>query len=256
MKQLTAFTKKEFIELYRTGKLLILTIVFVLFGIMNPAFAKLTPWIMNMVSGSLAEAGMTIAKIEVNAMTSWNQFYKNIPMLLIVFVIMFGGILTTEYQRGTLINMLTKGLSRWKVIAAKFTSMMSIWTLCYWLSYGITYVYNDYYWDNGIASHLFLGAFCIYLLGIWMISLVLCASSLTNSNSAVLLFTGGVFVVSYLISMVPTVSRYLPTQLLSSQGMLTGAMNPSDFTASIIVTLVLTAISLTGAVLAFNRKRI
>jgi len=256
MKQLTAFTKKEFIELYRTGKLLILTIVFVLFGIMNPAFAKLTPWIMNMVSGSLAEAGMSISKIEVNAMTSWNQFYKNVPMFLIVFVIMFGGILTTEYQRGTLINMLTKGLSRWKVIAAKFTSMMSVWTLCYWLSYGITYVYNDYYWDNGIAAHLFLSAFCIYLLGIWMISLVLCASSLANNNSAVLLFTGGVFVVSYLVSMVPKLSSYLPTQLLSSQAMLTGAMQPSNFTASILVTLLLTAFSLAGAILVFNKKRL
>jgi len=256
MKQLTAFTKKEFTELYRTGKLLILTIVFVVFGLMNPAFAKMTPWLMNLLSDSLAEAGMSIAKVEVNALTSWTQFYKNVPILLIVFVIMFSGILTIEYQRGTLVNMLTKGLSRWKVIAAKGTSMMSIWTFCYWLSFGITYFYNDYYWDNSILSHLFLGALCIYLLGIWLISLVLFASSFVSMNSAVLLFTGGMFVISYLVSMVPTVSKYLPTQLVSSQALLTGTMDPSDFTASVIVTLLLTIICFSGTVLVFNKKRL
>ncbi len=46
MKQLTAFTKKEFMELIRTGKALLLMILFILFGIMNPAIAKLTPWLL------------------------------------------------------------------------------------------------------------------------------------------------------------------------------------------------------------------
>ena len=39
-----AFLKKELFELSRSGKLIIFGFVFVLFGIMNPAIAKLTPW--------------------------------------------------------------------------------------------------------------------------------------------------------------------------------------------------------------------
>ena len=44
MKQLTAFIKKEFLELLRSGKIMILLTMCCLFGIMNPATARLLPW--------------------------------------------------------------------------------------------------------------------------------------------------------------------------------------------------------------------
>lgn len=40
-----AFMKKEWMENVRTGRIWILLILFGLFGVMNPAIAKLTPWI-------------------------------------------------------------------------------------------------------------------------------------------------------------------------------------------------------------------
>lgn len=50
MRQYKAFVKKEFLELYRSGKGWIMLAVFFLFGIMAPAFAKLTPFIMEAFS--------------------------------------------------------------------------------------------------------------------------------------------------------------------------------------------------------------
>ena len=83
-----AFLKKEWMEWSRTGRLLILLLVFVLFGIMNPAVAKLIPWLMETMSESLADTGLIITEVTVDAMDSWMQFYKNIPMALIVFVLL------------------------------------------------------------------------------------------------------------------------------------------------------------------------
>lgn len=80
MRQLIEFTRKEFVELMRTGKIWILLIIFALFGIMNPAIAKLTPWMMEMFSDSLEETGMILKEIHVDALTSWAQFYKNISL--------------------------------------------------------------------------------------------------------------------------------------------------------------------------------
>ena len=111
-----AFLKKEWMELVRTGRLLLLLLIFILFGIMNPAIAKLTPWIM---VEQLAESGLALTAVTVDAMTSWTQFYKNIPMALGVFVLLHSGIFTTEYQKGTLIPVVTKGLSRPRIAAAK-----------------------------------------------------------------------------------------------------------------------------------------
>ena len=113
MRQLKAFIKKELLEQLRGGRAVILGILFCLFGIMNPATAKMLPWLLAIMSEQLAESGMHITEIEVDAMTSWTQFFKNMPMLLIVFIVMFSGIMTAEYQKGTLINVITKGLKRW-----------------------------------------------------------------------------------------------------------------------------------------------
>ena len=92
MKPLLAFIKKEYLEAARTGKITILALLFVLFGILNPAIAKMTPWIMEMLSDTLAEDGLIFTDIQVDALTSWTQFFKNLPVALIAFVLIFSDI--------------------------------------------------------------------------------------------------------------------------------------------------------------------
>ena len=81
MISLIAFIKKEMMEQLRSGKLMLLGILFVLFGIMNPAIAKITPWLLETMADSLAESGMIVTDVTVSAMDSWVQFFKNIPIL-------------------------------------------------------------------------------------------------------------------------------------------------------------------------------
>lgn len=254
MRPLIAFMQKEVLELYRTGKLFLMGILFVLFGVMNPALAKLTPWMMELSAESLKKSGMVLESVKVDAMTSWTQFYKNMPIVLIVFVILSSAILTNEYQKGTLINMLTKGLERWKVMVAKAVVLIIFWSVCYWMHYGITYGYTAYFWDNTIASHLVMGAVCPYLFGIFLIVLIFLFSSFLNGNIAVL--TGMVAVVgaSYLVGMIPKAGKYLPIRLLSSSEMLTKAVEVSDYYEVILVTLGLCVIGMVLAVVFFNRK--
>ena len=159
MKQLIAFTKKEFLELIRTGKIYILLIIFVIFGIMNPAIAKLTPWMFDMLADTMKEQGIIIKDVAVTAMTSWEQYYKNMSMQFIVLVIMFCGILTSEYQKGTLINMLTKGLPRWKVILAKSITLFISWSICYWLTFGITTLQTTSFFQQWVLTCLEYGCY-------------------------------------------------------------------------------------------------
>lgn len=161
MKQLKAFMRKEFLEQLRTGRLLILVLLFSLFGIMNPTIAKLTPWLMEQI----AKNGMMITGMEINALTSWTQFFKNSSVILIIFLVMFCSILTAEYQKGTLIPVITKGINRWKVLCAKLAVMTSVWTIGYFLSFGITFGCNSCFWDNSIAQNLGFAVFGYYLTG-------------------------------------------------------------------------------------------
>ena len=254
MIQLMAFVKKEWTEVLRTGKFVMIAVLFILFGVMNPAIAKLTPWMMEAFSESLKGSGLTVTEAKVDALTSWMQFYKNVPVALIVFLLMFSGILAVEYQKGTLINMITKGLSRWKIVLSKSVVLLFLWSLGYWMCYGITYVYNAYFWDNSIAKDVGFAAFCVYMLGVWLIALMMLMSTLFSAGSAVAVGTGGVFFVLYLFSMLPDLKEYLPYYLMSASGLLSGAGEAGDYTTALLVAAVLAVIQLVVAILVFNRK--
>lgn len=256
MKQLISFTKKEFMEYSRTNKLLIITIISVLFGIVSPAIAKLTPTLMNLLSDSLAGSGLFFTNVDVNAMTSWTQYYKNVPMVFIIFGFMFSGTLTNEYQKGTLINIITKGLLRWKIIVSKSLALYAIWSMLYWICFAITYGYNSYFWDNSIADNIFFSAFCLYLIGILLISLIILMSTIFNNNSTVLVSIGIIFTITYIVSFIPKIKKFLPTQLLTANNALTNITPISDYIPSIIITVILFILCIIVSIINFNKKSI
>lgn len=253
---MSAFLKKEWMELCRTGRLMILLLVFTLFGIMNPALAKLTPWLMETLSESLADTGLVTTSVTVDAMTSWAQFYKNIPVGLIIFILISSGSFTAEYQKGTLIPVVTKGLPRRKIVLAKAWMIFAAWTALYWICFGITYGYNAYFWDNGIAYHLFLAAALTWLFGMWAITLLVFFSAVSRSSTQVLLGVGGASMGVYLLSMFPKLSAFLPVKLMDGMSLLQGQNNPGDYFISIAAVGLMICLSMVLAVAFFDRKRL
>ena len=256
MKAFFAFFKKELLESARSGKLLFLTILFFAFGVMNPAIAKLTPWLLEIMADELAGSGMTVTEVTVDALTSWTQFFKNIPMALITFVLMYGGIFTREYESGTLVLMFTKGLARYKVLLAKALLLFSFWTLGYFLCFGVTYGYNAYFWDNSAAKNLMPAVINQWLFGMWIVALMLFFSAIAKSSASVLLGTGAGAFAAYLLSLLPKVKPYSPASLMNSAGLLMGAENAGDYAKSVTVTAVLCIALIAASIPLFNKKEI
>lgn len=251
-----AFLKKEWMEWSRTGRFLILLLVFALFGIMNPALAKLTPWLMETMSESLADTGLVITEVYVDAMTSWVQFYKNIPMALIIFILLCSGNFTAEYEKGTLIPVVTKGLSRRKIVAAKALFLYGSWTVLYFLCVGITYGYNAYFWDNSIAGNLLFAVVCAWLFGMWVIALLIFFSTAGKSSPQVLLGTGGVAFGFYLLGMFPKLSAFLPTRLLEGQSLLQRMSGQKDYYNGIAAAGMMILLCMVLSVVCFDRKQL
>ncbi len=256
MKTLFAFMKKEYLETARTGKLIILVLLFALFGVMNPAIAKLTPWMMEMFTDSLVESGLTVTNVQVDAMTSWTQFFKNIPIALIAFVLIFSDSFTKEYKSGTLLLALTKGLARYKVVLAKTALLFSLWTLGYGLCFAITYGYTAYFWDNGIAKHLFTAAALWWLFGVWVCSLLVLFSSLLQNNTGVALCTGGVAALAYLLRFIPKAGAYSPARLMSAASMLSGAEGTGAYGKAVLAAAVSVVIFILLGVLNMNKRQV
>lgn len=256
MRAFLAFMKKEWMEQLRSSRLMILVILFVMFGIMNPAIAKLTPWLFEVMAESLEESGMVVTTVEVDAMTSWVQFFKNVPMALIVFVLMQSSIFTKEYQSGTLVLALTKGLHRYKVLFSKAAVLLLMWTVLYWMHYGVTYVYNDYFWDNSIAKNLLFSVTCWWIFGLWVIALEVLFSTITSTNTSVIVGTGAIVVISYMVSLLPKLEKYMPTLLMDGNSLIYGVKDIEDYTIVLIIVLVTGILCVIASVPILNKKRI
>lgn len=256
MTSLLALTKKEYLEAARTGKIIILVLLFVLFGIMNPAIAKLTPWMLEMLSDTMAESGFIVTNMQVDAMTSWTQFFKNIPLALIAFVLIFSDIFTKEYKSGTLQLVLTKGVSRYKVVLAKTALLLSLWTVGYWICFAITYGYNAYFWDNGIANNLFFSVTIWWLFGIWVICLIVLFSSLLQNNTGVALCIGGTVLLAYFLSIIPNVKAYSPTVLMNTNALLMGVEEVDTYIKTIVITAFLCIVCVAVSIPVINKRQL
>lgn len=251
MRAYLAFTKKEFTENLRTYKLLIMGAVFLLFGMMNPVLAKFTPEIIN-------AAGLNIDIPTPIALDSWAQFFKNAGQMgLLVLIIVFCGIMASEFSRGTLVNILTKGLKRSTVILAKFTMATVIWTLSYLLCYVVTYCYTAYFWSMDGMNHIFLSFFSLWLYGLLLIVLLILGGVLFKNIFGSLLLTGGTVIVMSLINISPKLQKYNPITLSSDNMSLLSAQKAvSDFMPALMICAALIVVLMMISITVFNKKQI
>ena len=253
---MAAYLKKEYMELTRTGKLLILSIIFIFFGILNPAMAKLTPWLYEMLSDTFSEQGLTVGEVKVNALTSWTQYFKNNSMILIVMLLLSASSFTNEYSKGTLVQVVTKGLSRRKIFFSKLLTGFVTWTVMFLIYTGITFGYTKYFWGEDELPELFWAVFMFWLLGILLMSLLSMFGALANNSGQVLLGTGGMFFIYIFLGYIPKLSKYLPTKLMDGMQLLTKAAKVSDYTCAIIISLTVIVISVIIGMITFDKRKL
>lgn len=254
MNALVAFIKKEMLESVRTYKLLILIIVFLLMGIISPVIAKVTPDIID----AIVPEGIEIKIPDPTAVDAWIQFFKNTSQIgLVVMIITFAGLMSNELSKGTLVNMLTKGLSRRTVILSKFISSTLQWTFAFILSAVTTLLYTNFLWPEGSVSNLFLALFGLWLFGIMMLSLIIMGGVLFKNLTTNMLATGGLFLIMLIINIFPDVKPYNPMTLFSgNMGLLVEKQAVSDFYSATIVTSIVLLITLSCSIIMFDRKEV
>ena len=208
------------------------------------------------MADSLAESGMIVTDVKVSVMDSWVQFYKNIPMGLIAFVLLESSIFTKEYTTGTLVLSLTKGLERYKVVISKTLVLTVLWSICYWMCFGITYGYNAYFWDNSVAQNLIFSASCWWLFSVMVVVLMVLFSVVAKSNTGALLGTGGVVLASYLVGLLPKCSKYLPTFLTDGNSLIYGLAEAKTYMPSLMIAIAIGVISFAISIPIFNKKQL
>ena len=256
MRGFGTFFRKEVTEFSRTYHALILGIVSVILSIMNPLVAKLTPWLLDQMSSQLEDQGLKIDKITVTANESWDQFTKNFSMFLIVIIIVFCSGYVKEYVTGTLIPLLTKGLSRTSVVLSKLLLQLLVWTACFGIYLGITWFYTEYYWSGTPVKNVLFVSFCLWLMGVYFLTLIACLSSFLNSGVHVLLGVGIIYFALTMTQMIGKAEKLVPTWLMSAGNVFRGNAEMSDFTVAIIMAAGFSILFVIVAVVQTRRRKL
>ncbi len=254
MNGFAAFLRKEWVEALRSYRILILGAVFLLLGIMNPLSAKFLPELVN----AMMPEGMTIALAQPQALDSYLQFFKNVPQIgLIVLVVVFSGMLPRELQNGTLVNLLTKGLTRSSVALAKLLCSILLWSGAYLLCFVVTYGYTVFLFPGERVTGLGLAALCLWLFGVLLLSVAFLGGVLFKNSYGSLLLTAGFTGALFLLNILPQAQRVNPVMLASGcAALLNAGAPPGDFTLPIVFAAGGTVLFTVLSVLLFRKKRI
>ena len=192
------------------------------------------------------------------ALDAWKQFYKNISGVgFSAFIILYGSCLSSEYSKGTLVLMVTKGLPRKAVILAKYTVAAVLMTICYWSSYAAAYGYTAFLWHDTSLLHVPLAAFALWLIGFLYLSILMIGCVIFKQTFTTILFTGGIVAVISLLGVIEPIAEFNPFLLTSKNvDLLSGETVPSDFIVPALLSAAISILGLLTAIKLFNKKQL
>ncbi|UOO37204.1 LPXTG cell wall anchor domain-containing protein [Oscillospiraceae bacterium CM] len=254
MNGLIAFSKKELTEQLRSFKALILMAVLFLFGMMSPLTAKILPDIFT----GMQVQGITIIIPTPTAFDAYAQFFKNVGQMgLLVLLLLYGGLLSQDVTKGTLIVLLAKGLSRSAVIAAKFITSLIVWTAGYALAAFTAWGYTIYLFGADVVPNLLPAFFSLWLFGAFLLALLLFASTAAPGNYGGLLVTGAIIIVMLILNTFPIVSKWNPATLAaSSTALLNGSLSTGEMAVTAYLTAGLIVALVALAIVIFKKKQL
>ncbi|WP_414050854.1 ABC transporter permease [Macrococcus animalis] len=254
MNILKVMLQKEWMENLRTYKVVSLIIVLMIMGIMSPFIAIIMP---DVIKGALPEAMKDMKIPKATYIDSYIQFFKNVNQIgLIVLVIMYSGMLVNELNKGTLLNLVTKGLSRKYIILSKWLMSVCIWSIAFLIGGLIHYGYTLYYFSNE-GNNKIMAYLMSWLFGVLLLSLILMFSTLIKNNIGVMLSMIVFVIILFIANLKKGISDVSPLYLLQNNTQLMlGEIELSYAIMPIIVTVVLIILSLFVSVIRFNKIEI
>lgn len=186
---------KELREQLRTGRVIAVAAVFVLFGILGPLTDRYMKDILDAVGAQ--SGGVQFAVPEPSLNGSLGQIGKNLSQFGYICAILLAmGSVAWEKERGTAGMIMTKPASRAAFLAAKLTAVAANLGLATILGAGLGYVYTTLLYPTTFP----LGGYVAMSLVLWWTAVVfaaitMLASSVTRSAVA----AAGIGIVAFIV---------------------------------------------------------
>jgi len=247
------FFRKELAEIFKTAKIYIIPLLFLLFGFASPVLTKLLPDIL----AGLGE--LEIVLPEMSWEDAFDQFFKNLNQIGIIAVILvFMGTVAEEKHRGTAVMILSKPVSRVAFVLAKFGAAALLVLFSLIPAYLACFLYTKVLF-GAVSFALSLQAtllFAVYVL--YVLGFTIGASAVMKTQIA----AGGVSVgLLIFTSLFPALWQELavfsPGSLTGYQiSLLTGSISLAEAFPAVLSALALTVFFLSTGIFLFKRQEV
>jgi len=206
--------RKELLEQWRTYKLLIVAAVLVVFGLISPLLAKLTPELLKAIPNM--PPGLALAIPAPTLTDAVSQYVKNMSQFgILLALLMSMGSVAQEKERGTAANMLTRPVSRETFLLAKFTALTITFAASLLLAaLGCWYYTLLLFQALDWAPFLALNGLMLVVFLVYIAMTLLCSTLARNQAAAAGLAFGGLVLLGGLGAL-PRIGDYLPGKLFS-----------------------------------------
>lgn len=254
MRIFLSLLKKEVIEGARTKKMISTFILFLFIGLISPLTAKLTPMILQ----SIATGNIDINVAPPSEIDSWTQFFKNISQIgMFGLAIILSTQMANEFQKGTLINLLSKGLPRYQVVLSKIIYNFILWFIAYFCSFILTYFYTKYFFGISFpVRNILMAALLPFIFGLFLISLEILAGVISGNVIGTLILTSAGIVIQLILSIRDEIVKYMPIALIEKPVNLIKGIGYDDYYVPIITGSILLILCIVISIAVINIKQI
>ena len=244
---------KEMREQLRTTRLIVVLGVFAAFGILSPALAKEMPEVIKAAGGN-----MQITVPTPTVRDAVQQFAKNVGQIgaLIAILISMGAV-ATEKERGTAGFLLTKPVGREEFLFGKIASIAILLGLGLALAGLLTAVYTAVLFEQPLSAAGTVASIALLWLSLAVYAAITFLASVTTRSALVAGGVGfGAFMAAGLVSALPSVGAYTPGSLSAPAVTLALGLPSGDLAGPILVNLLLIALAIGAAGLAFRGQEL
>jgi ABC-2 type transport system permease protein len=244
--------RKEWLELIRSYRLLVVAAVLVFFGLTSPFLTKFQPELL----AALPTGGMTISMPPPTVAMAIGQYVKNMAQFgIILGILLTMGTISQEKDKGTAAMMLVKPLSRGAFMGAKFLALATMFAISLVFAGIACYYYTILLFEAMDILHWLVLNALLLLYALVSVALTLLCSTLTKSQAAAGGIALGLIVIPGSIGSILGLGKYLPGELITWGTRLMQGDTTTSWIA-LGITLGLIVITLLAAWLIFNRQEL
>ncbi len=244
--------RKEWLELIRSYRLLIVAVVLVFFGLSSPFLTKYTPELMTLIPTGNISISMpppTIADAIAQYTKNMGQFGILLGLLLSM------GAVAQEKDKGTAAMMLVKPLPRGAFLGAKFLGLAAMFAVALTLAAAACYYYTLLLFESMNILHWLVLNLLLLVYIFVIVAITLLCSTVTKSQAAAVGIAIALLVIGWLLGGVLQLGSYLPGELITwGMRLMQGDATPSWIALGVSLGLIF--VPMLAAGLVFTRQEL